>query len=83
MTNKYTNLDKVELSRSFPDIVAMRDSGSDGKNLPRDTAKGIQSYTQTLDLCMLHDRLPSTNEQICGRRIMAITRASQYKSQLL
>ena len=28
---------------------------------------------------MLHDRLPSTNEQICGRRIMAITRASQAR----
>ena len=35
MTNKYTNLDKVELSRSFPDIVAMKDSTSGGKNLPR------------------------------------------------
>ena len=35
MTKQYTNLDKVELSRSFPDIVAMKDSGSDGKNLPR------------------------------------------------
>ena len=43
------------------------------------TIKGTQSYTQTLDLCMLHDRLPSTNEQICGRRIMAITRASQAR----
>ena len=32
-----------------------------------------------LDLCMLDDRLPSTNEQICGRRIMAITRASQAR----
>jgi len=29
---------------------------------------------------MLHDRLPSTNEQICGRRIMAITRASQVEN---
>ena len=28
---------------------------------------------------MLHNRLPSTNEQICGRRIMAITRASQAR----
>ena len=35
MTNQYTILGKVELSRSFPDIVAMKDSGSDGKNLPR------------------------------------------------
>ena len=25
MTNQYTNLDKVELARSFPDIVAMKD----------------------------------------------------------
>ena len=41
------------------------------------TIKGTQNCTQTLDLCMLNDRLPSTNEQICGRRIMAITRASQ------
>ena len=35
MTNQYTILDKVELSRSFPDIVAMKDSASDGKNLSR------------------------------------------------
>ena len=35
MTNQYTNLDKVELSRSFPDIVAMKESATDGKNLPR------------------------------------------------
>ena len=43
------------------------------------TIKGTQRYTQTLDLCVLHDRLLSTNEQICGRRIMAITRASQAR----
>ena len=35
MTKQYTNLDKVELKRAFPDIVAMKDSNSDGKNLPR------------------------------------------------
>ena len=35
MTKQYTNLDKVELSRSFPDIVAMKESATDGKNLPR------------------------------------------------
>ena len=45
----------------------------------KDTIKETQSCTQTLDLCMLDDRLPSTNEQICGRRIMAITRASQAR----
>jgi len=32
MTMQYTNLDKVELSRSFPDIVAMKNNGIDGKN---------------------------------------------------
>jgi len=35
MTKQYTNLDKVELSRSFPDIVAIKESAIDGKNLPR------------------------------------------------
>ena len=35
MTKQYTNLDKVELKRAFPDIVVMKDSNSDGKNLPR------------------------------------------------
>ena len=35
MTNQYTNLDKVELSRSFPDIVAIKESAIDGRNLPR------------------------------------------------
>ena len=35
MTNQYTNLDKVELSRSFPDIVAIKESAIDGKNFPR------------------------------------------------
>ena len=32
MTNQYTILDKVELARSFPDIVAMKNNGIDGKN---------------------------------------------------
>jgi integrase len=40
MTKQYTNLDKVELNRAIPDIVAMRDSGSDGKNLPRGDSQG-------------------------------------------
>ena len=31
MTKQYTNLDKVELSRSFPDIVAIKESAIDGK----------------------------------------------------
>ena len=57
----------------------MKNANSDGKNPEGDTIKGTQSCTQTLDLCMLHDRLLSTNEQICGRRIMAITRASQAR----
>ena len=35
MTNQYTNLDKVKLSRSFLDIVAIKESAIDGKNLPR------------------------------------------------
>ena len=35
MAKQYTNLDKVELSRVFPDIVTMKDSNSGGKNLPR------------------------------------------------
>ena len=26
MTNQYTNLDKVELARAFPDIVAMKNA---------------------------------------------------------
>ena len=40
MTNQYTNLDKVELSRSFPDIVAIKESAIDGKNLPRGDNQG-------------------------------------------
>ena len=40
MTKQYTNLDKVELSRAFPDIVAMKDINSDGKNLPRGYSQG-------------------------------------------
>jgi len=35
MTKQYTNLDKVELSRSFHDIVAIKESAIDVKNLPR------------------------------------------------
>jgi len=31
---------------------------------------------------MLHDRLISTNEQICGRRIMAITTLSGAEAAL-
>ena len=40
MTKQYTNLDKVELQRAFPDIVAMKDINSDGKNLPRGYSQG-------------------------------------------
>ena len=40
MTKQYTNLDKVELSRAFPDIVAMKDSSPDGKYLPRGYSQG-------------------------------------------
>ena len=40
MTKQYTNLDKVELKRAFPDIVAMKDSTSGGKNLPRGYSQG-------------------------------------------
>jgi len=40
MTKQYTNLDKVELKRAFPDIVAMKDSNSDDKNLPRGDSQG-------------------------------------------
>ena len=50
MTNKYTNLDKVELSRSFPDIVAMRDSGSDGKNLPRTHRAVLKLWIYEFDM---------------------------------
>ena len=32
MTMQYTNLDKVKLSRAFPDIVAMKNNVIDGKN---------------------------------------------------
>ena len=32
MTNQYTILDKVELARSFPDIVAMKDGVLEDKN---------------------------------------------------
>ena len=35
MTMQYTNPDKVELSRSFPDIVSIKESAIEGKNLPR------------------------------------------------
>ena len=40
MTKQYTNLDKVELVRAFPDIVAMKNNGIDGKNLPRGDNQG-------------------------------------------
>tara|TARA_Y100000748_G_scaffold268341_1_gene239807 strand:+ start:53 stop:220 length:168 start_codon:yes stop_codon:yes gene_type:complete len=32
MTVHYTKLDKVELNRAFPDIVAMKNSVVEGKN---------------------------------------------------
>ena len=40
MTKQYTNLDKVELKRAFPDIVAMKKSDSKGKNLSRGYNQG-------------------------------------------
>ena len=40
MTNQYTNLDKVELARSFPDIVAMKDGVLEDKKGLRAPKKG-------------------------------------------
>ncbi len=40
MTKQYTNLDKIELQRAFPDIVAMKDGSPDGKYLPRGYSQG-------------------------------------------
>jgi len=37
MTKQYTNLDKVELKRAFPDIVAMKDGGLEDKKGLRGT----------------------------------------------
>ena len=49
MTNQYTNLDKVELARSFPDIVAMKDGVLEDKKGLRGTKKGYQlSYNPHL-----------------------------------
>ena len=46
MTNQYTNLDKVELARSFPDIVAMKDGALEDKKGLRGTKKGgIELYS--------------------------------------
>ena len=43
MTMQYTNLDKVELSRSFPNIVAMKDSVLEDK-------KGLRGHRAILKL---------------------------------
>jgi len=40
MTMQYTNLDKVELKRAFPDIVAMKDSNSGVKKPVRGHNQG-------------------------------------------
>ena len=40
MTKQYTNLDKVELKRAFPDIVAMKDSNSGVKKPVRGHNQG-------------------------------------------
>ena len=46
MTKQYTNLDKVELARSFPDIVAMKDGVLEDKKGLRGTKKGgIELYS--------------------------------------
>ena len=39
MTKQYVNLDKVELKRPFPDIVAMKDGGLENKKGLRGTRK--------------------------------------------
>ena len=40
MTMQYTNLDKVELARSFPDIVAMKNANSGVKEPARGHDQG-------------------------------------------
>ena len=46
MTKQYTNLDKVELKRVFPDVVAMKDGGLEDKKGLRGTEKGeIELYS--------------------------------------
>ena len=46
MTKQYTNLDKVELARSIPDIVAMKDGVLEDKKGLRGTKKGgIELYS--------------------------------------
>ena len=39
MTKQYVNLDKVELKRPFPDIVAMKDGGLENQKCLRGTRK--------------------------------------------
>ena len=50
MTNQYTNLDKVELSRSFPDIVAIKESAIDCKNLPRAHSTVLKLWIYEFDM---------------------------------
>ena len=46
MIKQYINLDKVELKRAFPDIVAMKDGGLEDKKGLRGTEKGeIELYS--------------------------------------
>ena len=46
MTQQYTNLDRVELSRAFPDILAMKSNVSEGKNpLKGYTQRGTELYS--------------------------------------
>ena len=46
MTKQYTNLDKVELARAFPDIVAMKNANSGVK-------KPIRGHNQGHTLFMI------------------------------
>ena len=51
---KYTNIDKVELSRAFTDIVAMKNNGIDGKNplrVPRAVLKLWIYACYMIDYC--------------------------------
>ena len=59
MTNQYTNLDKVELSRSFPDIVAIKEIAIDGKNLPRAHRTILKLWIYA---CYMIDYCPQMNK---------------------
>ena len=79
MTTKHTHNDTLELVQAFPDIANMKNGVSEDKTPLRVPKQGDIELYSNFGFMPKNYKLSLTNSNICGRRIMVITRASQAR----